>query len=173
MTMIALSKNLFRRFYSCSSGQSIIGSRTYSFYLLKHFDSRFDNNHQRYYCSNEKWITIIFKKTDGTRVKRKGKAGETLYDVICGDPDFPGFGQCQGTQSCSTCHVIFTKEDFTTISKYNSETPGEGDLLDEIANRFALSVAQHRTDTSRLGCCIELVPEMDGMICNFGDKSMC
>ncbi|GBN17626.1 hypothetical protein AVEN_116868-1 [Araneus ventricosus] len=164
MAMFAISKKIFRRFYSCSSRLAIIGSQTKSSYLLTHFDSLFDSKHQRYYCSNEKWITIILEKVDGTRVERKGKTGDALYAVLHEDPDFPGYGVCKATQGCSTCHVIFTKQDYNTISKYNKQSDNELDLLDDIANKFSSSDADFRTDTSRLGCCIVLVPEMDGML---------
>ena len=39
----------------------------------------------------------------------KAKEGDNLLDVaINNDIDLDGFGACEGTLACSTCHVIFT-----------------------------------------------------------------
>lgn len=39
----------------------------------------------------------------------QAKEGDNLLDVaINNDIDLDGFGACEGTLACSTCHVIFT-----------------------------------------------------------------
>jgi ferredoxin len=41
----------------------------------------------------------------------QAKEGENLLDVVVNnDIDIDGFGACEGTLACSTCHLIFTPE---------------------------------------------------------------
>ena len=42
-----------------------------------------------------------------------GKKGDSLLDVVV-DRDVPldGFGACEGTLACSTCHCVFDKAAF-------------------------------------------------------------
>jgi ferredoxin len=41
----------------------------------------------------------------------QGKEGENLLDVVVNNNiDIDGFGACEGTLACSTCHLIFTPE---------------------------------------------------------------
>ena len=56
-----------------------------------------------------------------------------------------------------TCHVILSAEHFAQIG---GPLPAEDDMLD---------LAYGLTDTSRLGCQIELTEEMDGMIVTVPD----
>ena len=66
--------------------------------------------------------------------------------------DLDGFGACEGTLTCSTCHLIFKKEDYDRLP--NKVTDEELDMLD---------LAFELTDTSRLGCQINLTPELNGL----------
>lgn len=66
--------------------------------------------------------------------------------------DFDGFGACEGTLTCSTCHLIFSKPDFDKLPDKPSDE--EMDMLD---------LAYDLTDTSRLGCQIYLTKEMNGL----------
>ena len=44
-----------------------------------------------------------------TIVDHQAKDGDNLLDIaINNDIDLDGFGACEGTLACSTCHVIFT-----------------------------------------------------------------
>ncbi|GIY19328.1 adrenodoxin, mitochondrial [Caerostris darwini] len=107
------------------------------------------------FCSEkkQKWVTVIFEKSDGHRYVRKGVVGETIQTMIPPyDSDFIGYGQCQGIQMCTTCHVIFSSEDY---EKFKNLSEYEEDALDKTIDC---------TKTSRLGCKIELEPEMDGLI---------
>jgi len=63
-----------------------------------------------------------------------------------------GFGACEGTLACSTCHLVFKKEDFDKIP--SDVTDEELDMLD---------LAYGLTDTSRLGCQVTLTKELDGL----------
>lgn len=84
----------------------------------------------------------------------KAKVGDTFLDAaINNDVDLEGFGACEGTLSCSTCHIIFKKEDFDKLPEKPSDE--EMDMLD---------LAYGLCDTSRLGCQITLTESMDGIV---------
>ncbi|CAL1283415.1 unnamed protein product [Larinioides sclopetarius] len=106
---------------------------------------------------NKGWVSIIFEKSDGTQLKRLGKIGDKVQQVIGKDnPDFPGYGECDGTLSCSCCHVILSKEDYDKFDDDKRMKTKEEDLI--------LSATINPTPTSRLGCCLTIQPEMDGII---------
>ncbi|XP_071495534.1 adrenodoxin-like [Diadema antillarum] len=97
-------------------------------------------------------ITVHFMKQDGERLSVKAKVGETLLDtVIDNDVDIDGFGACEGTLACSTCHLVFPEEIYEQLPEKLDE---EEDMLD---------LAYGLEDTSRLGCQITLTKEMDNM----------
>ncbi|XP_077302787.1 adrenodoxin-like protein 2, mitochondrial Ferredoxin 2 [Arctopsyche grandis] len=98
-------------------------------------------------------VTVTFVRANGERIPVKAKIGDTLLDVVVDSGiDLEGYGACEGTLTCSTCHVILKKEDFDRLP----ERPGdeEMDMLD---------LAHGLTDTSRLGCQITLTQELDGL----------
>ncbi|GBN17629.1 Adrenodoxin, mitochondrial [Araneus ventricosus] len=133
---------------------SIPCSQMKSLPLRTSFGASLNINKFRFYSQDSnQWVTITFERHDGTQLKRKGKVGHTVQELIGQDnPDFPGYGACDGTISCSTCHVILTKEDFKKLGKPTDE---EEDTLD---------LSPCLVDTSRLGCCIEITSDMDGMV---------
>lgn len=92
-------------------------------------------------------------KANGDRIKVKGKVGDSLLNVVIDNSvDLDGFGACEGTLTCSTCHLILKKEDYDQIP--NKETDEEIDMLD---------LASDLTETSRLGCQIILSEDLDGL----------
>lgn len=94
------------------------------------------------------FILVKFKKPDGKLICVKGTPGKSLYDlVVDNDLDIDGFGACEGTLCCTTCHLIFKKEDYDRIGYPKDE---ELDMLD---------LAFDLTDTSRLGCQVFLKKE--------------
>ncbi|CAD5125736.1 DgyrCDS13945 [Dimorphilus gyrociliatus] len=96
-------------------------------------------------------ITINFMK-NGSKIPAKAKVGDHLLDVVIdNDIDLDGFGACEGTLSCSTCHLIFTDEQFKIIG--TKPTDEELDMLD---------LAYDLVDTSRLGCQVFVTKEMNG-----------
>lgn len=102
---------------------------------------------------NENKIKITFVKSNGQRITATGKVGDSLLDVVVNnDVDLDGFGACEGTLTCSTCHLIFKKADFDRLP--NKATDEELDMLD---------LAYELTDTSRLGCQISLTEDLDGL----------
>jgi len=77
----------------------------------------------------QKWITVTFVDRDGISSTVKAKVGDTFLDAaVNNDVDLEGFGACEGTLSCSTCHIIFKKEDFDKITE--EATDEELDMLD-------------------------------------------
>ncbi|CAH0552766.1 unnamed protein product [Brassicogethes aeneus] len=102
---------------------------------------------------NKKEVEITFVRASGERIKTKGKVGDSLLDVVVNnDVDLDGFGACEGTLTCSTCHLIFSKKVFDSLPE--KATDEELDMLD---------LAYELKDTSRLGCQIILSEKLDGL----------
>ncbi|XP_059786391.1 adrenodoxin, mitochondrial [Balaenoptera ricei] len=102
--------------------------------------------------SSEDKITVHFINRDGETLTSKGKVGDTLLDVVVeNNLDIDGFGACEGTLACSTCHLIFEQHIFEKLEAISDE---ENDMLD---------LAYGLTDRSRLGCQICLTKAMDNM----------
>ncbi|XP_067675232.1 adrenodoxin-like [Haliotis asinina] len=98
-------------------------------------------------------VTINFIGREGNRIQTKAKVGDNLLDVIIeNDIDIDGFGACEGTLACSTCHLIFKKADYDKLPE--KPTDEELDMLD---------LAYGLSDTSRLGCQILVSKDMDGL----------
>lgn len=92
-------------------------------------------------------------KANGDRIKAKGKVGESLLDLVVNNNiDIDGFGACEGTLTCSTCHLIFKQTDYDALPE--KPTDEELDMLD---------LAYDLTDTSRLGCQIILSEKLNGL----------
>ena len=105
---------------------------------------------------NKKEVSVTFIKADGSKETAKGKLGMNLLDIIVdNEVDVDGFGACEGTLACSTCHLIFKQEDFDKIEE--EATDEELDMLD---------LAYGLTDTSRLGCQVCMTKELDGIEVN-------
>ncbi|KAG4070670.1 hypothetical protein HA402_013590 [Bradysia odoriphaga] len=98
-------------------------------------------------------VTVTFIRANGERITTKGKIGDHLLDVVVNNNiDLEGFGACEGTLTCSTCHLILKKEDFDRLPEKAGDE--ELDMLD---------LAYDLSDTSRLGCQITLTKELDGL----------
>lgn len=79
--------------------------------------------------------------------------GDSLLDVVVkNNVDIDGFGACDGTLTCSTCHLILRPKEFELAS--NPPEEDEKDMLD---------LAHDLSPTSRLGCQVNLTKEMDGI----------
>ncbi|RVE75340.1 hypothetical protein OJAV_G00015730 [Oryzias javanicus] len=102
---------------------------------------------------SENKVTVNFINRDGEKISVKASPGDTLLDVVINeDLDFDGFGACEGTLACSTCHLIFDEEVYKKLGPVTDE---EMDMLD---------LAYGLTDTSRLGCQICLTKSLDGVV---------
>jgi ferredoxin len=96
---------------------------------------------------------VTFVRVSGERITSKGKVGDSLLDVVVNNNiDLDGFGACEGTLTCSTCHLILSQQDFDKLPDKPSDE--ELDMLD---------LAFDLTDTSRLGCQICLSKDMNGL----------
>ncbi|XP_064361115.1 adrenodoxin, mitochondrial [Dromaius novaehollandiae] len=102
--------------------------------------------------SSEDKITVHFINRVGDKLTAKGKPGDSLLDVVVDNNlDIDGFGACEGTLACSTCHLIFEDHIFEQLDAITDE---EMDMLD---------LAYGLTETSRLGCQICLKKSMNDM----------
>ncbi|XP_078066475.1 ferredoxin 1b [Mustelus asterias] len=97
-------------------------------------------------------VIVHFINRDNEKLTAVAKEGESLLEVVINhNLDIDGFGACEGTLACSTCHVIFDKEIFENLDEITDE---EMDMLD---------LAFGLTKTSRLGCQICLKKSLDGI----------
>ncbi|XP_022696125.1 adrenodoxin-like isoform X2 [Varroa jacobsoni] len=109
--------------------------------------------HQTAAALSKKEFDVTFVRENGERITTKGKVGDSLYDVVINnDIDIDGFGACEGTLACSTCHLIFKPEDYAKLKE--KPTDEEMDMLD---------LAYGLTETSRLGCQVFLTEKESGM----------
>jgi len=111
-------------------------------------------------CSNssKKLYSVVLKTTSG-EIKLSGKEGDSILDLVNdGGHDIDGFGACDGTIACSTCHCVLTQTDFD--AQEENLTAEEQDLLDMI---------EDVRDTSRLGCQLFMGPELDGAVVEVPD----
>lgn len=98
-------------------------------------------------------MEVTFVKANGEEIKVKGKIGDSLLDVVVNNSiELDGFGACEGTLTCSTCHLIFTTDDYKNLPEKPSDE--ELDMLD---------LAYELQETSRLGCQILLSKELQGI----------
>ncbi|XP_009905660.1 adrenodoxin [Dryobates pubescens] len=97
-------------------------------------------------------VTVHFVNRDGERLTATAKEGESLLEVVLNQNlAIDGFGACEGTLACSTCHLIFEKDAFQKLGAISDE---ELDMLD---------LAYGLTETSRLGCQVCVKKWMDGL----------
>ncbi|NXX93604.1 ADX protein, partial [Centropus bengalensis] len=103
-------------------------------------------------CSSADQVRVHFINRDGERLTATAKEGESLLEVVV-NQNLPidGFGACEGTLACSTCHLIFEKDTYQKLGAISDE---ELDMLD---------LAYGLTETSRLGCQVCVKKAMDGL----------
>ena len=101
--------------------------------------------------------SINFKLRNGELRKINAEDGLTLMEVAR-DNDLGIEGTCGGSISCCTCHVVIEKDWFSKVGPAN---PDEEDMLD---------LAVDLQPTSRLGCQIEVSPELDGLMVNIPNE---
>lgn len=104
---------------------------------------------KRFLSNSNDFVSVKVVDRDGKVLDAKAKVGTNLLDVILDNKiDIDGFGACEGTLACSTCHVVLTEENYKTLAPAVDE---ENDMLD---------LAFGLTETSRLACQIRLEPRM-------------
>ncbi|XP_056145983.1 adrenodoxin-like [Lampris incognitus] len=101
---------------------------------------------------SEERVMVHFISCNGEKITTSGATGDSLLDVVVNQKlDIPGFGACEGTLACSTCHVILEQGVYDQLGHIVDE---ELDMLD---------LAYGLTDTSRLGCQVCLSKSLDGL----------
>ena len=98
----------------------------------------------------ERHVTFIDK--EGHEHTFEVADGDNLLDIAQAN-DLEMEGACGGSCACSTCHVIVKDDEFYD----NMEEPSddENDMLD---------LAFGLTETSRLGCQVQMSKELDGLV---------
>ncbi|XP_042333823.1 adrenodoxin-like isoform X2 [Sceloporus undulatus] len=97
-------------------------------------------------------VLLHFINRNGEKFSVAAKEGESLLEVVVNQNlSIDGFGACEGTLACSTCHLIFEEDTFRKLEAISDE---ELDMLD---------LAFGLTDTSRLGCQVSVKKWMDGL----------
>ncbi|XP_041740787.1 adrenodoxin-like [Coregonus clupeaformis] len=104
------------------------------------------------YSRSEEKVTVYFINHDGRKITTSGAKGDSLLDLVVDQNlDIDGFGACEGTLACSTCHVILDQKVYNQLGPITDE---ENDMLD---------LAFGLTDTSRLGCQVCLSRDLEGI----------
>ncbi|KAB5522798.1 hypothetical protein PHYPO_G00163550 [Pangasianodon hypophthalmus] len=97
-------------------------------------------------------VLLHFVNQSGTKTSVTATEGESLLDIVINkNLQIDGFGACEGTLACSTCHLIFDESVYERLEPMADE---EMDMLD---------LAYGLTKTSRLGCQVIVAPWMNGM----------
>ncbi|XP_072550498.1 ferredoxin 1b [Salminus brasiliensis] len=97
-------------------------------------------------------VLLHFVNQSGSKTSVSAAEGESLLDVVINkNLNIDGFGACEGTLACSTCHLIFEDSVYEKMDPIADE---EMDMLD---------LAYGLTKTSRLGCQVTVERWMDGM----------
>lgn len=93
---------------------------------------------------------VFFVQADGLERAVEGRAGDSVMTTAVRQ-GVPGIvGECGGTLSCATCHVLVDLED---LAGYPVMSEDEDEMLD--------CAAADREPTSRLSCQLVLVEGVD------------
>jgi len=93
---------------------------------------------------------MVFIGKDGTRKEVEAPLGLSLLEIAHRN-GIDLEGACEGSLSCSTCHLIVEPEWYDLLPEASED---EEDMLD---------LAFGLTRTSRLGCQIRMTEELDGL----------
>lgn len=104
---------------------------------------------RRFFTSGQGLVNVVFKSKSQS-VAVSAECGKSIL-AVAHENGIDLEGACEASLACSTCHVIL---DAASFKKLKPPTDEENDLLDLA---FGLS------DTSRLGCQVELTRELEGM----------
>ena len=71
------------------------------------------------------FITVKVIDRDAKLIETKAKIGSNMLDVILDNKiDVDGFGACEGTLACSTCHIVLDSENYKTLPEPVDEENG-------------------------------------------------
>ncbi|KAL9084312.1 MAG: hypothetical protein Q9165_008140 [Trypethelium subeluteriae] len=94
---------------------------------------------------------VIFIDKEGEEHDFEVSDGSNLLDIAQAN-DLEMEGACGGSCACSTCHVIVEDQDM--YDRMEEPSDDENDMLD---------LAFGLTETSRLGCQIQMSKDLDGL----------
>ncbi len=98
-------------------------------------------------------MKAIWVLADGRKITAEVKAGQNLMEAAVGANVPRVVGECGGSLSCATCHVVVDAE-------WAARAGTVGTFEDAM-----LDVAEaERQDRSRLSCQIRMTPDLDGII---------
>ncbi|KAL9969565.1 hypothetical protein ACROYT_G021794 [Oculina patagonica] len=126
--------------------------RTTSVFVPKNVCLRMTGTSSSKAKEKREMVTINFIDRDGDKMTVNAKVGDSLLDVAK-DNDVDLEGACEGTLSCSTCHLIFKPDEMETL---NLDEPSDEEL-------DMLDLAYGLEDTSRLGCQIIVAKNFEGI----------
>ena len=95
-------------------------------------------------------VTVIISDAEGNEQELSCKDGSSILE-IAREHDLPLDGECEGTLSCSTCHVVIDPDYYGKLPVASTD---EEDML---------SVAHNVTCTSRLGCQVRVHANLNGI----------
>lgn len=95
-------------------------------------------------------LHITFITKEGDQKTFEVAEGDNLLDIAQAY-NLDVEGACGGSCACSTCHVIVDPDFYDLIPEPDDD---ENDMLD---------LAFGLTETSRLGCCVKMTKELDGV----------
>ncbi|KAG0693588.1 ferredoxin [Suillus ampliporus] len=96
-------------------------------------------------------IKLHFKDSKGNLLKTIEANEDDDILSLAHEHDIDLEGACEGSVACSTCHVVLSPEHYDLVPEPSDD---ENDMLD---------MAFGLTDTSRLGCQVQVTRELDGM----------
>ena len=95
--------------------------------------------------------TVTFITPEGEPIVIKNASGNLMQVAV--ENQVPGIdGDCGGVCSCATCHVHVDPDWNPRVGPATESEQGMLELEDEFMDR------------SRLGCQVELTPELDGLV---------
>ena len=97
-------------------------------------------------------IHVIDRK--GEKHTIDAEIGKTLKDVILKQIPMDHFGDCGGCCACATCHLYIESSMSWSLNGHEDLNEDEKDMLE---------MAEGVTNESRLGCQIQVNPQMDGI----------
>ncbi|XP_052229672.1 adrenodoxin-like [Dreissena polymorpha] len=152
MLSMTVSRCVIPRFAQCLNRSAALTAGFIPKKLYGYTQNRnFAKNATKY---QKETASVTFVCSDGTKYTVDAKVGDNLLDVVIeNNIDLDGYGACEGTLACSTCHLIFEKADYNKLPTQPCDE--ELDMLD---------LAFGLTDTSRLGCQIVVTKDMDGLV---------
>ncbi len=96
-------------------------------------------------------ITVILIDREGNKHSLKAPTDMNMNLMeLCKSYEFPVQGICGGMAMCASCQIYVHSE-----NTLNNISDDEGAMLSE---------AFYVKDSSRLGCQIEITPELDGLV---------